>query len=84
MVLQVLVGALAGLLLIEAWLRRHEADHVAAIENEMDRFVEFHPELLVRWDDEAHHRRHPVCTRGFARRDSRQLADATRRRSFDR
>jgi hypothetical protein len=82
-VLQVLVGSLAGLLLLEAWLRRHEADHAAANETETDRF-EFHPELLVRWDDEARHRRRPACTRGVARRDSRQLADATHRRSFDR
>ena len=67
MTLQVLVGTLATLLLLQAWLIRHELDHNAACEIEFDGFIEFRPELLIRWDDEARDGRTRSLTRGATR-----------------
>ena len=67
MTLLILVGALAALLLLQAWLCRHGLDHNAPDEIEFDGFVEFHPELIIRWDDEARDGRTRSLTRGATR-----------------
>ena len=67
MTLQILVGTLAALLLLQARLCRHELDHSAQGEIRFDGFVEFHPELMIRWDDEARDGRTPSLTRGATR-----------------
>ena len=68
------MGLLAGValtfaagLLVQAWLIRHELDHNAQGEIEFDGFIEFRPELMIRWDDEARDGRTRSLTRGATR-----------------
>jgi len=61
--MQVLVVALAGLLLLERWQRRHELAPVTTLDDEADAPIDFHPELIMRWDDEADYARPTPCTR---------------------
>jgi hypothetical protein len=61
--IQGFVAALAGLLLFEA--RRNRGLHVDAAGWSDDTIapIEFHPELIVRWDDEANYAHRTSCTR---------------------
>ena len=59
--LQALLAALAGLLLLEHWQLRHKL--VPATSVEADAPIEFHPELIVRWDDDADYARPTRCIR---------------------
>lgn len=73
--LQVLVAGLAGLLLLEARLDRDGGDRMTPIRRESGESIDFHPELIVRWDDEADYARQRRCTRevAAARHDLRPL-----------
>ena len=61
--MQLLVATLAGLLLLERWQRRHEAGSAAPFDDVPGAPHDFHPELIMRWDDEAHYARPTPCTR---------------------
>lgn len=79
--MQVLVVALAGLLLLERWLGRDEIAPDGSFGDWSDATLEFHPELITRWDDEADYARPAPCTRPVTsahRRLSRPLAAASR------
>ena len=65
--LQILVATLAGLLLLETRLRRDERARTDEIEAASAADVDFHPELIVAWDDEANYARRSNCTRSASR-----------------
>jgi hypothetical protein len=73
--LQGLVGTLAGLLFLEARLRRIEHDDDGQFGTSQTAEIDFPPELIVAWDDEADYARERSCTRpsAAARRGSRRL-----------
>jgi hypothetical protein len=73
--LQGLVATLAGLLFLEARLRRIEHDDDGQFGASQVCEIDFHPELIVAWDDEADYARERSCTRpsAAARRGSRRL-----------
>jgi len=68
MALQLLVATLAGLLLLEARLSQSHAAASRSLDSESDEMVDFHPELLARWDDEAAYAQPRPCTRPRVRR----------------
>ena len=73
------MAALVGLLLLERWLEnRNTARH-----DDVTGPIAFHPELIVRWDDEADYARSTACTRrAIARRPAaRPLEPVFERRS---
>lgn len=57
------MASLAGLLLFEARLHREEQVPTASWGDDTTGPIEFHPELIVRWDDEANYVRRTSCTR---------------------
>jgi hypothetical protein len=61
--LQVLVAALAGLLLLESRTNRHNEAISHSIDPDSSEMIEFHPELLARWDDEAAYAQPRPCAR---------------------
>jgi hypothetical protein len=63
MALQVLVPALAGLLLLEALQHRVESDYQSLSDGGLARPIDFHPDLIVQWDDETNYGRRRPCTR---------------------
>ena len=65
-VIQSLVGALAGLLLLETRLRRDERARAGYGLDATAAPIKFHPELIIRWDDEANYARGTSCTRKLA------------------
>ncbi len=76
--IHVLLVALAGLLLLERWLDDNRGD----VYDDATGPIDFHPELIVPWDDEAEYARQPACARRSiaprpVRRDS-QSAPARR------
>mgnify|MGYP006950041870 CR=1 FL=1 len=66
-VLQILLATLAGLLLLETRLRRDERARKGQIETASAADVDFHPELIVAWDDEANYARRNTCSRSASR-----------------
>jgi hypothetical protein len=72
--LQGLVATLAGLLLLEARVRRGEVLHRAHLDDDRVSETDFRPELIVAWDDEANYARKRPCTRsaGVEGRESRR------------
>jgi hypothetical protein len=79
--LQGLAFTLAGLLLLEARLHRNEQDDRGTFDPSQAAGFDFHPELIVAWDDEADYARKRACTRPVRvdRRESRPLQPATSR-----
>ena len=61
--MQMLLAALAGLLLLEARMRRDEHAQRDRLDCARATDVDFHPELIVAWDDEANYARQRPCTR---------------------
>lgn len=60
---QALLLALAALLLLEVRYQNAAANDRELFTGEDSDDIEFHPELIARWDDEADYAREPVCTR---------------------
>ena len=48
------LAGLAAACLFERWMHRDEMDRPFAPTEGSADTIEFHPELIVRWDDEAH------------------------------
>ena len=64
--MQLLLATLAGLLLLEARMRRDERLRREDLDRVQPGVVDFHPELIVAWDDEANYARQPrPCTRSL-------------------
>ena len=62
--MQLLLATLAGLLLLEARMRREERLRRDDLDGACPGAIDFHPELIVAWDDEANYARQPrPCTR---------------------
>jgi hypothetical protein len=57
--IHVLLVALVGLLLLERWLDDNRGD----IDDDATGPIDFHPELIVPWDDEAEYARPRACAR---------------------
>lgn len=81
-VLQLLLACLVGLLLLERRLNDRDVHAGADATGPID----FHPELIMRWDDEADYARTDVCTRrSIAPRPAvRRVPSASERRSHQR
>ena len=81
-VLQLLLASLVGLLLLER--RQNDRDFCAG--DDATGPIAFHPELIMRWDDEADYARTDACTRrSIAPRPTvRRVPSAAERRSHQR
>ena len=81
-VLQLLLASLVGLVLLE---RRLDDRNLPAGDDATGP-IDFHPELIMRWDDEAHYARTDACTRrSIAPRPAvRRVPSASERRSHQR
>ena len=81
-VLQLLLASLVGLLLLERKL--NDRDFLAG--DDATGPLDFHPELITRWDDEADYSRTDACTRrSIAPRPAvRRVPSAAERRSHQR
>jgi hypothetical protein len=80
--IHVLLVALAGLLLLERWLD----DNRCHVDDDATGPIDFHPELIVPWDDESEYSRPATCARrSIAMRPVRRDAQsAPARRSHTR
>ena len=65
---QVVVAALGAALLFERWSQHDETQLAFTPMADPADTIEFHPELIVRWDDEAHAVATPNCVRRSASR----------------
>jgi hypothetical protein len=81
-VLQLLLASLVGLLLLER--RLNDLDVPAGDDSTGP--IDFHPELIIRWDDEADYARTDVCARrSIAPRPAmRRVPSASDRRTHQR
>ena len=81
-VLQLLLASLVGLLLLERRLN----DLEIPASDDATGPIDFHPELIMRWDDEADYARTDACTRrSIAPRPAvRRVPSASERRSHQR
>jgi len=81
-VLQLLLASLAGLLLLERRLN----DGRPSGSDDLTGPIDFHPELIMRWDDEADYARTTTCTRRSiaSRPAARRVAAPPARRSQSR
>lgn len=75
--LQLLVAALAGLLLLEVRVNERTSSVSDSIDADSEELIHFHPELLARWDNEAAYARPHPCTRPRSRPSQASLRPDT-------
>ena len=79
------MAGLAAALLFERWTHRDETRLKFTSTDDPAQTFQFHPELIVRWDDEAHVAATPACARRSAsdrRARARTQTASPRLRSF--